>query len=70
MMFAIQAVRTLRQRSGGVDWIRHEQLPTFFVDGNVQGFFTEAGAAEVARRILDPFAQYADGDLTITAVEV
>jgi hypothetical protein len=69
-MFAIQAVRTLRHRSGGVDWIRHEQLPTFYVNGAVQGFTTEAGAAETARRVLDPFGEIADGDLIITAVEV
>lgn len=67
-MFAIHAVATLRNRSGGVDWIRHEQLPLFYLNGAVQGFTTEAGAAEIARRILDPFAQYADGDLVITAV--
>lgn len=69
-MFAITAVATTHERTGGVDWNRHEQLPTFYVNGDVQGFFTEAGAAEVARRILDPFGQYAPGDLIITAVEM
>ncbi len=69
-MFAILAVRTLRHRSGGVEWVRHEQLPTFYLDRKVQGFTTEAGAAEIARRILDPFGEIADGDLTITAVEM
>lgn len=70
-MFAITAVATHRQTvavQGMTESIRHEQLPTFYVNGAVQGFRTEAGAAEVARRILDPFAQYADGDLVITAV--
>ena len=68
-LFAIQAVATTHvETSPGVTYTRHESLPTFYVNGAVQGFRTEAGAAEVARRILDPFAQYADGDLIITAV--
>lgn len=69
-MFAVQAVVTTMDVFAGNEHWRTEQLPTFYVNGDVQGFFTEAGAAEIARRILDPFGQYAPGDLIITATEI
>jgi len=76
--FAITAVVTeyTYDDKGEVKWTHPEQLPTFFVDGAVQGFFSEAGAAEIARRVIDPFGHYSPllqrpwGDLTITATEV
>lgn len=43
---------------GGVS----RQVPTFYLDGNVQGFQTAEGAERVAREILNPMG---DPDLKV-----
>jgi hypothetical protein len=35
-------------------WTCSKQVPTFYLDGNVQGFSTFVGAGAIARQILNP----------------
>lgn len=62
-MYAISAVRHDHYDSEQHTWVAAEQLPTFFLDENVQGIISEDHAVRIARDIL--------GDnVSITAVKV
>jgi hypothetical protein len=62
-MYAVQAQVHIENKDG---WSGSHQVPTFYLDENVQGFLDEDGAKRVARRIIDPMGTLA---LTITAVK-
>ena len=49
-------------------WTATRQIPTFYLDANVQGIMSEDQACIIARRILDPLGQGLA--LSITAVAV
>lgn len=52
-MYAIQAQIEYQTRDKrGRVWTGTRQIPTFYLDENVQGFLSEAGAIDVARLIL------------------
>lgn len=63
-MYAISAVRIKQRRDMfGATWVATTQVPTFYLDENVQGIISEDHAVKIARDIL--------GDnVTITAVYV
>jgi hypothetical protein len=63
-MYAVQAQVHVRNDDG---WESSQQVPTFYLDENVQGFLDEEGAKRVARRVIDPTGSLA---LSITAVKL
>ena len=63
-MYAVQAQVHIKRDDG---WEGSHQVPTFYLDENVQGFLDEDGAKRVARRVIDPMGSLA---LTITTVKV
>lgn len=54
-MYAITATIRRERREGNVGWWKTTQIPTFYLDENVQGFTDSRGAERIARDILDPF---------------
>jgi hypothetical protein len=55
-MYAITATveTTVHSKSG--DWHGARQIPTFYLDENVQGIVSEAHAERIAREIIDPLS--------------
>jgi hypothetical protein len=55
-MYAITAqVETYDTDANAITWRGSRQLPTFYLDENVQGIRDERHATRIARQILDPF---------------
>ena len=46
---------------------RSLEIPTFYLNSDVQGFTDESGACAIARTIIDPFGLY---NCHITAVQI
>lgn len=51
LVFAVQATLV---RNMGDGWTAVRQVPTFYLNGNVQGFTDEDGASKIAQTILNP----------------
>jgi hypothetical protein len=49
-MYAIQAQIEIHD----APWTRSRQIPTFYLDENIQGILDEDGAVRIALEILDP----------------
>lgn len=67
-MYAIQATMTVREKNQFGGWTETRQLPTFYLDPNVQGIISEEHAADIARgmfQLMNATAEY-----HITAVKV
>jgi hypothetical protein len=58
-MYAVSAT-IVRDHEG---WRAVRQLPTFYLDENVQGFTSEEGAERIALALLDPFNQFYSVDV-------
>jgi hypothetical protein len=70
-MYAITAtVETVKIGSGDTEWHGSVQVPTFYLDENVQGIIHEAHAASIARRVIDPLDVIPADRIHITAVRV
>lgn len=41
------------------NWTSSRQVPTFFLDGDVQGITSEDHAERIAKTIVDPFGRFA-----------
>lgn len=54
MLYAITA-NVSRERDG---WSGSRQIPTFYLDENVQGIMSEAGARNIAQTIIDPYNEH------------
>ena len=68
MMSGTYAVTaTVRERIGD-GWTRSAQVPTFYLDADVQGIVDEDHAAIVARRVINPLGH--DIAVSVTAVKV
>lgn len=64
-MYAISATQTrYREDEHGRIWVSERQVPTFYLDENVQGIVDEDHAVRIAEDILRP------GNYSITAVKV
>lgn len=64
-MYAIVAMRHFANvTNGGYEWLGSTQVPTFYLDENVQGIVDEDHAREIALEILG------SGKYTITAVRI
>ena len=50
----VTATVTSRTSSDGMNWERTTALPTFVLDGGIEGILTEETAEKVARAVIDP----------------
>lgn len=64
-LYAIQAVRDHSMQSSGRVWHSTEQLPTFYLDADVQGIVDETHAARIALKLLDD----GSGRVRVTSVQ-
>lgn len=55
-MYAIQAQIEIKE----APWTRSHQVPTFYLDENVQGILNEDGAVKIALEVLDPTGNLRD----------
>jgi len=55
MLYQINATRTitgLKRHNDDLSWMRTSQIPTFYLDSNMQGIVDSDHAEKIARRIL------------------
>ena len=52
MLYQINATRTCYSVRSGSNWTRTNQIPTFYLDSNMQGIVDAEHAEKIARRIL------------------
>jgi hypothetical protein len=57
MYFAISATVDTFTREPNY-WVGAKQVPTFYLDGSVQGITSEAHAETIAQNIVDPLGQH------------
>lgn len=62
MKFIVSATIVRNIEENGITWQQMRQVPTFILNGDIQGILTEANASEVAKMVIDPF-----GDHTVHA---
>jgi hypothetical protein len=67
-MYAITAqVLTSETDRHGIVWRGSRQIPTFYLDENVQGITDESHAVKIARAIIDPLGTL---NVSISAVKL
>lgn len=67
-MYAITAqIQTYEQDGNARAWSGSRQIPTFYLDENVQGITDTGHAVRIARQIIDPFSAL---NVTVTAERV
>jgi hypothetical protein len=52
------------------EWERTRQIPSFMLDGRIQGIVSAEHAASIARQVIDPLGVTPDSRIHVTAVEI
>jgi hypothetical protein len=73
-LYSVSARVRVRSTTLGPDgtpwtWEGSKELPTFYLDGNLQGIISTEQAERIARKVLDPL-DYLGDDLQVTAYEL
>lgn len=71
-LYCVQGTVTIHSTDGaGVSFTKHKQIPTFFLDADVQGIVDKQHAEEIARDILDPYElQYESREFSLSVEPV